>query len=234
MVMSFNSRCPPDRAISHVLNLLTFGYLDKIQQNHYLVHIVNNSDFDREIDITLKLLEEINRESNLTQRTLSNRLNIALGLVNAYIKRLVNKGYIKITKGPMNRVKYAITPKGFAHRVALTYNFMENSINYFKDARSRIDRVYEQMIEDGVRSVLIWGDGEIAELSYISLRGLPLDLVGVIDGKSRDKDFFGHDIYKFNDVSKLNYDAILIASFNKKEMQRIDELGIDKEKVYSL
>lgn len=195
---------------------------------------MNNPGTDRDNDITLKILDEISRESSITQRTLSGNLNIALGLVNAYIKRLVKKGHIKITKGPMNRVKYALTRKGFSHRVSLTYNYMQSSIRYFKDARQRIDRIYGQMIENDVKSVLIWGDGEVAELSYVSLRGLPLKLVGVIDGKKHEKGFFGHNIYSYEDVPTLEYGAVLITSFNKEEVKKIKELGVDEEKIYSL
>lgn len=90
------------------------------------------------------------------------------------------------------------------------------------------------MIDNGVKNILIWGDGEIAELSYISLRGLPLKLVGIIDGKNQDKGFFGHNIYSFEEVSRLEFDAILVASFNDKEMKRINDLGIEDHKVYSL
>ncbi len=195
---------------------------------------MNNSDKNTDNDITLRLLDEINRESVITQRTLSSELNIALGLVNTYIKRLAKKGYIKITKGPMNRVKYVLTKKGFTYRVRLTYNYMHSSIDFFKDARKKIDNTYRQMIDSGAKNILIWGDGEVAELSYISMRGLPLRLVGVIDGKTQEKGFFGHPIYSFEDIDKLNYDAILIASFSEKEIKRIKELGIEEKKVYSL
>jgi len=195
---------------------------------------MNNSGPDRDNTITLRILDEISQEPSITQRTLSSSLNIALGLVNTYIKRLAKKGYIKITKGPMNRVRYALTRKGFTHRVSLTYNYMQSSIDYFRDARKRIDTVYAQMINAGVKNILIWGDGEVAELSYISLRGLPLNLVGIVDGKSGDGDFFGHAIYAYEDVAGLSYDAILVASFSEKEIQRIGDLGIDREKVYSL
>jgi predicted transcriptional regulator len=195
---------------------------------------MNNQEERTDIDITLKILDEIHLESSITQRTLSSRLNIALGLVNAYIKRLAKKGYIKITKGPMNRVKYAITPDGFTHRVRLTYDYMNSSINYFNDARKRIDNTYREMIASGAQNILIWGDGEIAELSYISLRGLPLNLVGVIDGQAQEKDFFGHRIYSLDDIKKLKFDAILIASFSQSEIRKIKEAGIEDEKVYSL
>jgi hypothetical protein len=134
----------------------------------------------------------------------------------------------------MNRVKYALTPKGFAHRVDLTYSYMQASVNYLRDARTRIDNIYGQMIEAGVKDILLWGDGEIAELSYISMRGLPLNLVGVVDGKKEDKGFFGYHIYSYEDVPKLKYDAILIASFKDEEIQRIKSLAVDTRKVYSL
>ncbi|MBI4848695.1 MAG: winged helix-turn-helix transcriptional regulator [Nitrospirae bacterium] len=195
---------------------------------------MNKPGSNKHDNITLRILNEINTESLVTQRTLSSSLNIALGLVNAYIKRLARKGHIKISKGPMNRVKYALTPKGFAHRVDLTYHYMQSSINYFKDARHRIDSIYEQMIEAGIKNVLIWGDGEIAELSYLSLRGLPLNLVGVVDGKKEEKGFFGYHIYSYTDVPGLNYDAILLASFNERGREEINNLGIDTRKIYSL
>jgi len=195
---------------------------------------MNTPGTDKHNTITLRILDEINRESLTTQRTLSSNLDIALGLVNTYIKRLVKKGHVKISKGPMNRVKYAITRKGFTHRVSLTYDFMHSSINYFKEARQRIDIIYGQMIKAGVKTVLIWGDGEVAELAFISLRGLPIRLLGVVDDNKKENGFFGHHIYSFEDVENLEYDAILIASFGKTEVQKIEDLGIEKEKVYSL
>ena len=195
---------------------------------------MNNSGKDRHNDITLRILDQIKSDSSLTQRSISSSLNIALGLVNVYIKKLAKKGHIKITKGPMNRVKYAVTPKGFAHRVDLTYHYMQSSINYLRDARTRIDNIYGQMIEAGAKDILIWGDGEIAELSYISMRGLALTLVGIVDGKKEEKGFFGHHIYSYEDVPELKYDAILVASFKEEEMQRIKSLVVDTRKVYSL
>ena len=210
------------------------GRLDKKKQNNYAVHIMNNHEGSKHEAITLRILDEISRESSITQRTIASKLNIALGLVNTYIKRLVKKGYLKITKGPMNRVKYAVTPKGFTHRVGLTYNYMQSSISYFKDARNRIDDIYRKMVTAGAKNILIWGDGEIAELCYISLRGLPLKLVGVVDSKSNGKDFFGYNIYTYEDTQGLDYDAILIASFSDRDLERIKSLGIDEKKIYSL
>jgi hypothetical protein len=155
-------------------------------------------------------------------------------LVNTYIKRLGKKGHIKVTTIPKNRVKYILTPKGFAEKVRLTYEYMHYSMNYFKDIRKRIDGIYRQMIASGAKDILIWGDGEVAEISFVSMRGLPLNLVGVVDNKRVDNGFFGHNVYSFEDFSSLKYDAILVSSFGEEEKQKIESLGADMRKVYSL
>jgi predicted transcriptional regulator len=196
---------------------------------------MNKVKNSRDNEITLKILDEINKEAVITQRTLSGSLNIALGLVNAYMKRLAKKGYIKITKGPMNRVKYALTPSGFKYRVGLTYDYMHQSIKYFKSARKKIDETYRLMILEGVEKILIWGDGEVAELAYISMRGLPLKLVGVIDSKKVEKGFFGHDVFTSEELNSLDYDVILVTSLETEETRgMIKGLGVDMEKVYTL
>jgi DNA-binding MarR family transcriptional regulator len=196
---------------------------------------MNNTDSGKQNNITLRILDEISRASLITQRDLSSRLGIALGLVNTYIKRLAKKGHIKITTIPKNRVKYILTPKGFSEKVRLTYEFMHYSMDFFKDVRKRIDHIYKKMISQGVKDILIWGDGEIAELSYISLRGLPLNLVGVIDSKRQEQGFFGLNVYSFDELPYLRYDAILLTFFNNEaERKRMQDLGVQMDKIYSL
>ncbi len=111
---------------------------------------------------------------------------------------------------------------------------MHYSINYFKDIRTRIDSIFRKMIASGAKDIIIWGDGEVAELSFLSMRGLPLNLVGVIDRKRVDNGFFGHNIYSFEDFPSLKYDAILVSSFGEEEKQKIESLDADMRKVYSL
>jgi DNA-binding MarR family transcriptional regulator len=189
----------------------------------------NNSE-----EISLRLLDEFTREPMVTQRALSGRLGIALGLVNAYVKRLYKKGYIKVKNLPRNRIKYIITPKGFTEKARLTYSYMHRSINYFKDIRQKIEHNYALMLSSGVRNILLWGDGEIAELCYISTRGLPLNIVGVISDKKIENGFFGNHIYAIEDLSNVEYDAILVSSIDAKLIEKINQADIKPEKVYYL
>lgn len=191
-----------------------------------------------EDDISLRLLDEIAKEPTATQRDLSDRLGIALGLVNAYVKRLYKKGYLKATSLPRNRIKYLITPKGFTEKARLTYSYMHRSIDYLREVRQKIEHTYALMTASGIKEILLWGDGEIAELCYISTRGLPLKVIGVVDGKRMKNGFFGCDIYEAADIKDLRYDAIMVASLkdniaeNKSEILNLS--GINPDRIYTL
>lgn len=185
-------------------------------------------------EISLKILDEVTKEPLITQRALADRLGIALGLVNAYVKRLYRKGYIKIKNLPRNRVKYIITPKGFTEKAKLTYSYMHCSINYFKELRQKIEKTYATMMASDVKNILLWGDGEIAELCYISTRGLPLKIIGIISDKKVENGFFGHHIYSVEDVKDIDYDAILVSYFEDKVIEVIVQSGAETDKIYYL
>jgi DNA-binding MarR family transcriptional regulator len=183
-------------------------------------------------EISLRLLDELTRGSVISQRALADNLGIALGLVNAYIKRLGKKGYIKITNLPRNRIKYIVTPKGFAEKAKLTYDYLRHSINYFKEVRKKIEHAYSVMIASGVRKVLLWGDGEISELCYISTRGLPINVVGVVSDKRIENGFYGNHVYSIDDVRNIEYDAVLVSTMDDNIIKTIHRCINDKSIYY--
>lgn len=196
-----------------------------------IVHDVNNDFSD---DINLKLLDELTKESVITQRALADRLGVALGLVNAYLKRLYKKGYIKIKNLPRNRIGYIITPQGFSEKARLTYGYMRRSAQYFKEMRRKIEHTYSVMMSSGIKNILLWGDGEIAELCYISTRGLPLKIVGVVDGESVESGFYGGNIYSVDDIQNIEFDAILVSAIQGELVKDIDKSGVNPDRIYYL
>jgi len=185
-------------------------------------------------EISLRLLDEFSRKPDISQRALAAKLGIALGLVNTYIKRLYNKGHIKITTLPRNRIKYMITPKGFREKARLTYTYMNYSVKYIKDIRAGIEQTYARMLSEDVKTLLLWGDGEIAELCFISTRGLPLKIVGVVADKKIDNGFFGQHVYLPEDAQKLDFDAILVSSIDNNILSGIQHHNLNGKKVFYL
>src|SRR5258708_4622537 len=86
--------------------------------------------------ILLGLLESVERDGGQTQRHLAAELGIALGLVNAYLKRCINKGLVKVREVPTRRYAYYLTPQGFAEKSRLTIDYLSYSFALFRRARS--------------------------------------------------------------------------------------------------
>ena len=64
---------------------------------------MNNKDEQLDDYRSLQLLDEISKNHELTQRDLSRKLGVALGLINSYLKNLVSKGYITVSTIPRKR-----------------------------------------------------------------------------------------------------------------------------------
>ncbi len=129
----------------------------------------------------LELLDAVAVDQSTTQRTLSARLGLALGLTNLYLRRLVRKGFIKCVNIRPNRIRYFITPQGIAERTRLAYDFMNYSLRLYKEVRIHLRKMLEPLARDGATRIAIYGTGEAAELAYLSLKELGLDPVAIFD-----------------------------------------------------
>ncbi|MGQ0810058.1 MAG: winged helix-turn-helix transcriptional regulator [Nitrospiraceae bacterium] len=183
----------------------------------------------------LFLLSEVERDAAVTQRSLATKLGVALGLTNLYLKRLARKGYIKITTIPKHRIQYLLTPRGIAEKSRLTYVYMQYSLSYYRDMRQRLKDVLASLAAAGVKRIVIYGTGELAELSYLSLREMNLTLVGVVAGQG-DQTFLSYPVWPIEALAQWEFDALLLADLNnvKKTQARLLRAGVSKEKVFAL
>src|SRR3972149_3537538 len=85
--------------------------------------------------VILGILETVGRNGNVSQRTLAAEFGIALGLMNAYVKRCVKKGLIKVQEVPPRRFAYYLTPRGFAEKSRLTAGYLTSSFDFFRRTR---------------------------------------------------------------------------------------------------
>ena len=116
----------------------------------------------------LQILTQIEENPDITQADLATRLDVAVGSVNWYLKRLVNKGYIKVRQMQRRRLKYLLTPKGIAEKSRLTKEFMQASLKWYRLTREDSQRFLTQVKEAGFAAVCIEGDGDLAEIVYLT------------------------------------------------------------------
>lgn len=185
---------------------------------------------------TLKLLEEIEKNKTPSQRHLSRQLNISLGLVNSFIRRLAQKGYFKVTNIPKNRVKYILTPKGAAEKTRLTYEYIKYSFEFYKRSRLKIRELFVELSKQGVCDIVFYGVTDLTEIAYLSLQETPIRLVAVVDAAKAGEKFLGYWIKAPESLASLEYDKILITAIGPLDEVEYDimEMGCEPDKITML
>ena len=185
---------------------------------------------------TLKILEEIDNDHTPSQRDLSRKLNISLGLVNSFVRRLANKGYFKITTIPKNRVKYILTPKGVTEKTRLTYKYFQYSFEFYRSAREKLQKLLKDFMAQGVRHIVFYGVSDFAEIAYISLQETSIKMVAMVDEKKVGTVFMGSVITNPDMIDSLSFDKILITSMSKEDaaLEKLLKKGIDRRKIVML
>jgi len=191
---------------------------------------------DKEDLHILRLMGEIERGGSHTQRELSRRLNLSLGLVNTFIKRLVNKGYFKVKTMPRNRVKYFLTPEGLTRKSKLTVEYLQYSVNFYREIKDLLVNKFKDMERQRVNSILFLGAGEVAELAYLYLQITDIELVGIIDERQYGKIFFGLKIDNFDRLSQRDWDVIFLTRLDDtdRDIKTLVEKDVNAKRIMTL
>ncbi len=107
-------------------------------------------------------------DPDITQATLADRLDVAVGTVNWHLKRLVSKGYVKVKRAQRRKLRYIITPEGIALRARLTVNYIETSLNLYRRIRLRMLELLTQVKQAGFDSIVIDGEGDIVDICRLT------------------------------------------------------------------
>jgi predicted ArsR family transcriptional regulator len=126
----------------------------------------------------LNLLEQIERDPDVTQASLATQLGVAVGTVNWHIKRLIEKGYVKVKRAERKKLRYIITPEGIALRARLTVDYIERSFDLYRRTRQRVKTHLSEVKKAGYRRVRLVGDGDVADICRLSCLEQDVEIVG--------------------------------------------------------
>lgn len=181
-----------------------------------------------------QLLNEIATDQPLSQRELSRRLGIALGLVNSYLKNLVTKGYVRVKAFPRNRYGYLLTPKGIAEKSRLAYEHLSYFTNLYRLARLDYLELFRSLEVAGVRSVSFCGIDETAEIAYLSLGETGTTLAEVMDDNNAGRVFFGRTVSTLDAGLGNDAGCIVITSLRRQGeiMGELLNRGVDRNRIF--
>lgn len=116
----------------------------------------------------LALLETIERDPDVNQSSIASQLDVAVGTVNWHLKRLIDKGYIKIKRANRKKLRYIITPEGIALRARLTVDYIEQQFLLYRNTRQHVKEHIERIRAAGFDRVALQGEGDVADICRLT------------------------------------------------------------------
>jgi DNA-binding MarR family transcriptional regulator len=192
-----------------------------MHQNARAMSIVDFLSPPREIR-ELSLLQELERNPVISQRELSEKFGIALGVTNACLKRMVLNGWIRTRGSDDRKIGYYITPKGFAEKSKLNLHVAFWRVQHYSTLKEMIGKIFFQMERDRIERIVFYGVSEEMEIAYIALQGRNLKLVGIVEDDDQWSSciILGYELEPVSRVLALKPDCILITSFVENDKKR--------------
>jgi len=116
----------------------------------------------------LVILEQIEQNPDATQASLAGDVGVAVGTINWHLKRLVNKGYVKVKRAERKKLRYIITPEGISLRARLTIDYIQNQFSLYRSTRERVNTLISQVRSEGFNSVRLIGEGDVADVCRLT------------------------------------------------------------------
>jgi DNA-binding MarR family transcriptional regulator len=179
----------------------------------------------------LRVLEEIEKNPKVSQRELSSRLDVALGITNSLLKTLVRKGLIKVSGENNRSLTYHLTHAGVIAKSRLAMEWTLNTMKFYHQAKSNIVNKFSSLVEHGVKSAVLYGNGELVEIAIIVASETGLRITGIIDSfvspsaRPKELQYLGFPNLDFERLKKEPPEALIICTeLDEETLEGIKEV----------
>ena len=120
-----------------------------------------NNSIDTEYIILENLYEQDQSNLSLKQRDLAQLARTSLGMINSILKRMVQKGWIKIKKVNSRNIRYAITLEGINEVFRRSYSYFKRTIKNVAYYRDAIGEIMKNSRDKKIKTVLLIGHSDL-------------------------------------------------------------------------
>jgi len=164
-----------------------------------------------------RILEHVEQTPRLTNRKLATKLGVSVKLAHELLTGLVKRGLLHVRKRHARRWDYFLTPKGITEKGRLTLQFVEFSMQFYREARRRSSAVLAAAARSGVKRVAFLGATELAEIALLGVQESKVELVDIFDPDRAGEDFLGYEVRPLSEMAATRAQKILITAFDPTE-----------------
>ena len=179
----------------------------------------------------LILLEEIGRNSRITQGRLAQKAGIVPAMVNNYIKNFVANGLVIVSGNKTRNVTYSLTPDGERKKFNLLLSYVKETVRLYKNAKEGLKARLIEFKNEGIARVVLYGAADTAELAFNAAEEIGIEILGVVDSdaQKQGRDFLGKTITAPTAIKEMLPDAVVISSFGYQTQIYDDIKILEKE-----
>lgn len=168
----------------------------------------------------LELLKHVENDHQVTNRLVAQKLNVSVRLAHDILTRMVQKGLLHVTVVNSRRWDYFLTPKGIKEKARLTFEYLDFSLYFYREARKRSAQVCRQLSEQNITEVGFIGCGDLAEIAYLGVQEWHLHLRNVFDDDHGKKEFLHIPIQPLDEVQSSRLPALIVCTYDAKNPMR--------------
>ncbi|MDH4186995.1 MAG: hypothetical protein OEV08_08350 [Nitrospira sp.] len=155
----------------------------------------------------------------ISQHELGRQIGVSSAMAHNYVQAMIRQGYV-VASGETNRtMRYLVTTAGRARLAVLMREYASEVARMYSIAKSEVEKRLQQLWQEGIRAVVVFGAAETGELIYSAVKSTPMRIVGWVDNDvAKHQQRFGDVIVRSPDtIESCCPDAVLIASSGKTE-----------------
>lgn len=167
----------------------------------------------------LALLFAIHEGPQVSQHAFGKMVHLSGSMVNNYIKLFRNEGLIKV-RGKTNRSQsYHLTEEGGRVMRQSMLSYSAEIVQMYGAVKRELSVILNRFYEEGIRTVVLFGAAETAEVVHAALKDTGLVMIGVVDSdvSKHGKPFNGLIIKSPDTLLDIAPDAVIITSFGRQE-----------------
>jgi len=184
----------------------------------------------------LRILSEVEDDPQVSQRQLSQRMGIALGLTNVMLRNLVQKGYIRAHKAGLKSWLYNLTPEGLSLKIKLTLGYVHQVLDHYRNVRQTLAEELAPLSLNSESRVAIYGTTEFAELVFLGLRDFGIEEIDIFSAdNAKGERFLAMPVQDINTMVPERYDRVMVATIGGSQLSfsQLKKQGVEPSKLVS-
>ena len=136
------------------------------------------------------ILEHIYYNDSLKQRELADKAGISLGMTNAILKRLIEKGWLMTKQLNSRNINYVVSPAGMEEIFKLNYQHFRQNVDNIRQYKERIEQLVSEAVKTGYKCIALIGKSDLDFLVEYACENAGIDLVRVDSDKEIQQSLF--------------------------------------------